>query len=586
MKKIAIFSLRVVCCICILSLLFFVGCSGQTETMDKSMVSVCLEQGRGFVARGYVQSVSQESDAVFRLWLQDNFEIVDCSYPDYSVSTEGNFTVLTLHNVRYAARVTLTCEIPTCVVLYDPNGGSFVSTGSTDARSVTYLPSVHPRFNTLSGEEKLSRPGYVLTGWNTESDGSGEHIGLGSRVTTEKRSSLTLYAQWEPVTDALLLSWQETDSGIRLTAYLGGDTDRLVIPEELDGRPVTSIGAGFAAGVAIGSLVIPDTVMTVEGRAFTDCAIESITFCDNLKQVSDDSFRDSRPRYWHINAVLAPRYQAISDITAFADKMDLLMLHQNEKKLLFFSGCSMNYGLDSTLLAQSFPEYTVLNLGAVGGTNAQFQWEIILQSVGSGDVIIHAPEQASSYQLMADTNCENRIFICVEGNYDLLAAVDMTTLGDGAFDCFCAYNYKRSLMEPCTYEDQYIPLNGYGDNAQERMANNKSPFNEDYTLMTELLTDSSLDLLVGYYDRVRAAGGAVYLSYAPINALCCTEEGIAAFSGTWEQEMRSRGYETVSSLRDYVMEAKYFYDSDYHLTTAGAILRTERLIADLLPWLS
>lgn len=569
------------CLAALLLCLFLTGC-GAPQPGTERMLSVCLEMGRGFVARSYLFEIDEPQDVIFQLQLQQNYEITGCSYPDYTV-TEGKsgFTLLTLQKVQYPCRVTVTCQIPTTVILYDPNGGSYAGSGSGEVLRMAYGPSVHPRLNTLGGQDAPVRQGYVLIGWNTLPDGSGTHIGLGSRVTAEMNRTLTLYAQWEQQTDAELFRWQEMEDGILLTGYLGSDAEKLVLPAQVDGKSVTAIADGFARGIALDQLVIPDSVLRIEDGAFRDCSIEEIWFSDTLKQVSDAAFENSRPRYWHISAVLAPRYQAVSDITAFADKMDLLMLHENEKKLLLFSGCSMNYGVDSDALQESYPDYTVLNLGAVGGTNAQFQLECILPYVHSGDVFLHAPEQASGYQLMSDTDCENRMFIAIEGNFDLLAGVDMTTLGAGAFDCFQDFNYKRSTMEPCTYEDQYIPLNGHGDNSRQRIANNKTRFDENYRLCTEYITDTSLELLCSYYDRIQTAGGRVVLSYAPISALCCTDEEVAAFAQSWEQGMLTRGYRTVSTLSDYVLEPKYFYDSDYHLTDRGAELRTAQLIADL-----
>ena len=566
------------------SVLLLRDSTSQKDAWDSSLVQVCLEQGEGFVAKAHVQQTEREGDVVFQVWLQEDYEIIGCSYPDYTVSqADDGFTLLTLKNVRYADRVTLTCQIPSSVILYDPNGGCFVESGSTTPLRVAYGPSVHPRINTLSGADKLRRAGYVMTGWNTAPDGSGQHIGLGSRITAEKDAEIVLYAEWAQETPQEQFAWQETEDGIRLTACLETDDASLVIPEEIDGKPVTAIAAGFAKDLSLQRLVIPDTVLRIEEGAFDNCAIEHIYFFDTLRQVSDAAFAASRPRYWHIGAVMAPRYQGISDIASFADKMDLLLLHQDEQKLLLFSGCSMNYGMDSSILAEAFPEYTVLNLGAVGGTNTQFQFACILPYVRSGDVFIHAPEQASPYQLMTQTNCENRMFIAVEGNFDLLAQVDMTTLGEGAFDCFQAFNANRALMEAGTYEDQFIPLNSYGDNVQHRAASDHGRFDEAYGLLTELLTGEAMDRLADCYDSLRAAGARVYLSYAPISALCCEEPGqIEAFAAQWEQGMLERGYETISDLNDYVMEARYFYDADYHLTTEGAGLRARQLTGDLL----
>ena len=587
MKKRGIISKIRICAVFLfglLSCLLLSACAREQAGADAgdsgNPVTVCLEQGRGFSAKSYIQTI--EGEAEFQLRLQEDYEITNCSYEDYSVEEADNgYTLLLLHNVKYPARVTITCEIPEAIIYYDPNGGSFADTGSIQPLRFAYTPSAHYRINTLSGEEKILREGYVMTGWNTKADGSGQHIGLGSRITAEKNTQQYLYAEWEKAADAEYFEWEDTAEGICLTRYSGGNTASLVIPREINGKTVTAIGEGFAQQISIERLVVPDSVLAIENGAFRNCTIGQIYFSDTLQQVSDASFEESRPAYWHINAATRPRYQATSDICVFADKMDLLLLHEEEKKLLLFSGCSMNYGMDSQLLAEAYPDYTVLNLGAVGGTNAQFQLEIILQYIHSGDIFIHAPEEGSPYQLMSVTDCENRMFIAVEGNYDLLAAVDMTTLGDGAFDSFREYNEKRSSIDPCTYEDRYIPVNGYGDNDSERIASNKARFDEEYGLHPEYITEDGLNVLCSYYDRIREAGASVYLSYAPINALCCSREEISDFSAAWEQGMQARGYETISKLQDYVMEAENFYDADYHLTTAGAAARTERLIEDL-----
>lgn len=37
----------------------------------------------------------------------------------------------------------------------------------------------------------------------------------------------------------------------------------------------------------------------------------------------------------------------------------------------------------------------------------------------------------------------------------------------------------------------------------------------------------------------------------------------------------------ISKTGDYIFDSKYFYNSDYHLNTAGAIIRTDLLIRDI-----
>jgi hypothetical protein len=37
----------------------------------------------------------------------------------------------------------------------------------------------------------------------------------------------------------------------------------------------------------------------------------------------------------------------------------------------------------------------------------------------------------------------------------------------------------------------------------------------------------------------------------------------------------------ISNFSDYILQGEYFYNSDYHPSTEGAILRTKKLVADL-----
>ena len=50
------------------------------------------------------------------------------------------------------------------------------------------------------------------------------------------------------------------------------------------------------------------------------------------------------------------------------------------------------------------------------------------------------------------------------------------------------------------------------------------------------------------------------------------------------EQMLERGLKItrISNLEDYIMEGKYFYNSNYHPGTEGAKLRTRQLAADLL----
>ncbi len=66
----------------------------------------------------------------------------------------------------------------------------------------------------------------------------------------------------------------------------------LVVPEKLDGHPVTSIADGaFSMFHHLESVVLPDSLTSIGARAFSDCyRLENIIFPDSLVSIGDEAF--------------------------------------------------------------------------------------------------------------------------------------------------------------------------------------------------------------------------------------------------------------------------------------------------------
>lgn len=185
---------------------------------------------------------------------------------------------------------------------------------------------------------------------------------------------------------------------------------------------ITAIAAGFAEGVKYESLILPDTIKTIEINAFKRCVFNEIYFFDNIEERFGSGIKTV-----HINASVAPRYTTDCDNAQFAEDMDRLILNEDKRKMVFYGGRSMLYGLKSELVENAFNDkYVVCNIGVIGETNAVFQFECIRRCLGQGDVFVHAPEEMSRYQFLNDVSAEPRIFMCTESNYDLFALCDFS----------------------------------------------------------------------------------------------------------------------------------------------------------------
>ncbi len=573
----------------------------NVETVNVSFIDSVF-----YTAAQGVAQVEKGGDLTTTLDILEGYEFVSCDYGDYALEELGDGSVaLTLYNVKRPSRVSVTTRKKdvgmkpwrvSCSIEYDYNGATYEGGMSKLTR---YTLTHHLRPNTWNGKE-LKRDGYVLYGWNTAADGSGTHVGLGSRVTVAENETLTLYAEWgEAIAESNLAYELHEDGTATLTGYKGrnASVEPFVLPEEVEGHTVTKISASFTMNMRCGklaskTLVLPDGMQVVDMNAFINSSFEEIYFFDTLEKVYDEAFPYNLKTY-HVNAALPPHFVGVNNTTFFADVIDRLVLNQDKKKLLLFSGCSFAYGVDSELLSKHFnDEYVVINLGVNGDINGAFQLDIITNYVQAGDVFVHAPEQMSQCQLMASYVVNDFMFMMVEGNYDLLAMSDFSK-NDGVFYAFEKYKSLKLSLEPGNYSQGIYPnFSIHGDYVgQDRSHDENNEAARDvtysggkYCFAPELLTKEAMDTLCGYYDKITALGATLRISYAPINensqeGNTVREQG-ALFAERFESELAARGYSVMSNYEDYIFKGRYFFDADYHMNDYGAYLRTQQLISD------
>lgn len=456
-------------------------------------------------------------------------------------------TVVTVLGVNAPLALTLICEEAEARIAYHPNGGVYID--GSDAGKPYYTAHMlnkRLRPNTELGTDKLKRDGYVLTGWNTKADGSGEHTGLGSRVTPVRGEVLDLYAEWAKESPASDFTYGSSSGSVTIKKYIGDD-ETAVVPSHIEGLPVASI-ARNAFGGDVKTVILPDTVVTVYDGAFTDCAMEELYFYDNLSQISDDAFKDC-PNFStvHINAVLAPRFggsNLFSEVN-FADKYDLLILNKDKRKVLVFGGSGAFNSVDTcrmeSELAAAGEEYVCLNMAVNGWFCGAAQFDMMMSYMGEGDIFVHVPESSSPYSLMYDTTMtpsmpgfdynELRMFSCVESNWDLLGLVDFRNVED-LLNGFCEFNGYRKTLAPTTYEDYADRINLFGKiyrndtgwiDERGNFALPQEPRGDridagEGDIVPEFINDETASgRLNAYYDEMKAMGAEVCFITAPVN---------------------------------------------------------------------
>jgi uncharacterized repeat protein (TIGR02543 family) len=83
-----------------------------------------------------------------------------------------------------------------------------------------------------------------------------------------------------------------------VTGYTGSETN-VVIPAELDGKPVVAIGESAFSGKAIVSVTMPDSVRSVGNGAFSSCnLLRSVTFPSRLDYLGRSAFSNCLNLGW------------------------------------------------------------------------------------------------------------------------------------------------------------------------------------------------------------------------------------------------------------------------------------------------
>ena len=82
--------------------------------------------------------------------------------------------------------------------------------------------------------------------------------------------------------------------GIRITAYNGFETDRVIIPREIDGQPVISIGEKAFKNATISEVILPKSIKAILDEAFSGCTnLKHIDLPETLEHMGSFCFSKS-----------------------------------------------------------------------------------------------------------------------------------------------------------------------------------------------------------------------------------------------------------------------------------------------------
>ncbi len=289
-----------------------------------------------------------------------------------------------------------------------------------------------------------------------------------------------------------------------------------------------------------------------------------------------------------------PTYDTVADVlgesmydnvfvAALGDKYERLASIE-EPKLAVIGGSSVAFGLDSELLSR-FIGREVVNFGLYASIGSKVMLDLSVREMNRGDIVVFAPEpDPTTMSLFFGADA---IWQAIDVNNSLLFAIDEDDLDslESVFPTFM--NEKRALTEKPNPPGIYNRgnFNKYGDISLPRPSNTMmmgyDP-NTTFSFDTAVPSEDFINYFNEYCGVMQAKGVTVLFSFCPVNDLALEADVDSAKLTAFEEYLAQRlDCPIISDIEDYIIDYRYFFDTNMHLNDSGATLRTNRLIRDL-----
>lgn len=254
------------------------------------------------------------------------------------------------------------------------------------------------------------------------------------------------------------------------------------------------------------------------------------------------------------------------------------------ERILVVGGSSVPYSIQCEQVAAT-AGMPCIALGATAYLGLEYYLALIDDELHPGDIVILAPE----FAMLQNAVSYSTTWTAVENSPSLLAALPLS-YWPGMVSSY--YTYSRQKLDllrqkgapTANAQEQYAAFGfgPWGDIVTERESILESGYDKNnlLTLDNSSLSDDVVKAVRRFAKKAQKAGATVVLTWAPFDTLAYT--GTAQQLEEFQAQLESRtGLPYIGRLADCMLPAELFYDSNNHLTSEGAKLRTRMLLDDL-----
>lgn len=298
-----------------------------------------------------------------------------------------------------------------------------------------------------------------------------------------------------------------------------------------------------------------------------------------------------------LSVVSVPSFFAISLFTfdspysnifssVLKDKIKHLEKHKNDKKIVFIGNSSIPFGLRCDLVEKHLPNYKAIDFGLYGSLGTKVMIDLAKNYISKDDIVILAPEQTLQSQSLYFSGKD--YLMAIDGKLDYIFRLDRKDIKKviGDIPSFTSKRLQYTISNTAPQiEGIYVrdSFNEYFDIDSTLCSSNILPNNyDDLTLVDlnkQLYTQDYIDYVNNFNKFVLKQESKLYYAFSPTNPLCIVHnENIDEYQ---LELINKLDFPIINSLQDVTLDPLYFFDTNFHLNNAGAIISTKRLIQSI-----
>lgn len=256
------------------------------------------------------------------------------------------------------------------------------------------------------------------------------------------------------------------------------------------------------------------------------------------------------------------------------------------KRIVLVGGSGVAFDCDSALMDDFFPSYEIVNFGMYAGLGTKAVMDLSENYIHKGDIVILSPEQ--SEQTFSDYFNGEYMWQAADGAFGMLRDLKSENFEAmlGNFPRFALekLNYVMKGQKPQTDSIyQKKSFNIYGDieldTCRENILPNGYDVNQKVRFTEDVVQPEFMDYMNDWAKRLEKKGAVVWYRYCPVNKLSVEDmDDLAAYDVFLRQKL---DFPVIGNPENSLMEAEWFFDTNFHLNQPGKEVNTVQLIRDM-----